>query len=91
MRGKDGPFLAAQEIGSLSKKPRFTVSGAVTTMDKVKAVIVAAIYSEYFSNLYSEAIKQPGAQAGLYLNQKTALQGGPFQRGLEREKPKEIF
>ncbi len=76
LAGEDGPFLAAQEIGSLSKKPRFTVSRAVyDDHGRVKAVIVAAIYSEYFSNLYSEAIKQPGAQAGLYLNQKNGASG----------------
>lgn len=68
--GEKGPFLAEQETGSLSKKPRFTVSRAVyDERGQLKAVVVAAIYSEYFSKLYSEAIRQHGARAGLYLKQ----------------------
>ena len=70
LAGENGPFLAGQETGSISKKPRFTVSRAVyDDSGKLKAVVVAAIYSEYFSNLYSEAVKLRDAHAGLYLKQ----------------------
>lgn len=69
LAGEKGPFLAEQETGTLTKKPRFTVSRAVYDDAGIKAVVVAAIYSEYFSKLYSEAIQHPGARAGIYLKQ----------------------
>jgi two-component sensor histidine kinase len=76
LAGEKGPFLAAQEEGSVSKKPRFTVSrAAYDDSGRLKAVVVAAIYSEYFSNLYSEAIKKRDAQAGLYLKQSDEAPG----------------
>jgi hypothetical protein len=44
LAGEKGPFLAGQETGSVSKKPRFTVSRAVYDDDgRLKAVVVAAI------------------------------------------------
>lgn len=69
LAGEKGPLLAEQETGTLTKKPRFTVSRAVYDDAGIKAVVVAAIYSEYFSKLYSEAIQHPGARAGIYLKQ----------------------
>jgi two-component sensor histidine kinase len=72
--GAQEPFLGRQEIGRIAGKPRFTISRAVRDADgQIHAIIVVAVYSDYFEALYRSAASWPGATAGLFL-----ARGGQF-------------
>ena len=66
--GASEPFIGRLEVGSVMGKPRFTISRALRDANgQIHAVIVVAVYSDYFEALYKSAASWPGATAGLFL------------------------
>jgi PAS domain S-box-containing protein len=74
LAGEKGLYFGPLATGGTSGRARFTLSRGVFAEDgTLRAVVVAGIFSEYFSSLYAQA--QPGAGARMSL---TRLDGTPL-------------
>jgi two-component sensor histidine kinase len=69
LQGVEGPRLQGLEQGSITSKPRFTLTRDVRNPDgTLKAVAVVGIYSDYFAELYAAVFTEPSMRGGLFLD-----------------------
>jgi two-component sensor histidine kinase len=72
LQGVEGPRLQGLEQGSITSKPRFTLTRDVRNPDgTLKAVAVVGIYSDYFAELYAAVFTEASMRGGLFLDVDT--------------------
>lgn len=69
LQGASGLRIDQAEVGSVTGKPRFTVSKDIREADgALKWIVVVGVYSGHFDNLYQHlALSRGGMRAGLYI------------------------
>jgi two-component sensor histidine kinase len=66
--GAKGPVITGRQVGSVNGKERFTLSRDVRdSSGQLRAVMVVAIYTRYFSDLYRHLAEGTGTRAGIFL------------------------
>jgi two-component sensor histidine kinase len=67
-QGAKGPVITGRQVGSVNGKERFTLSRDVRdSSGSLRAVMVVAIYTSYFSDLYGHLAERTSTRAGIFL------------------------